>query len=221
MNPLPGVIVTWAESAEPLLSFIRYNIYRRELGDTDWNLIAFYADRSRVFHQDYETEWEVVYEYAITQISDAAGEEVESDFPDAVQSSSTWNNLFIHDRDTPSYFAELLVQGQRISGPDIEVTYLTPFNSSLPSAHVGNKLTRVFSASLTGQWDHSSGFLSKEQYNAMKALAERQIGGSVLVARHPSDIFLYCILEGLTREDKDYNFSQSLQLREVRNEADE
>lgn len=222
MDPLPGVNLAWTESAEPLANFQRYMVYRRELGATAWELRKRITDRSLTSFQDNEVESGKLYEYDVTQVSDASGTEIESLHTTGVQASATFESLWLHDRNAPGYYAQLFIASQRIAGPRQDIAYLQPWSASVPTAHVGNMLARTYSATLRGQWNHSQGRLSAEQYRALVTLIERQKTGSVLVARQPLDVLLYCVIDsdGLERSDEAGNFSESLRLREVRSELE-
>lgn len=217
MNALPVIYLSWNQSTEPLASFLRYCVYRRELGEGEnaWLRLARITDRSRTYFEDHQAGAGVTYEYAVTQVSDSSGEEVESDFPTPVQASLTINSLFIHDAAAPEHYAELLAATQEVN-VEQDIAYLQPWSGQAPVAHVGNVEARTFVATVRGQWNHSNGAISREQYLALRNLQERQrTNGAVLVARQGRDIRLFCQLEMLRRADEAVNFSQSLRLKEV------
>ena len=214
MNALPGIQLSWDESTESLDTFLRYAIYRREQGET-WVRISRTTDRSRTYYADYTVAPGIIYEYAVTQIVDVAGDEVESDFPTAVQSSVTFGHLFIHDTNAPENYTELAVQAQQMA-PVQDIAYLQPFSTQTPSARVGNVQQAVYTASLAGAWDETDDAIAKGQWRALLNLMTRQrTYGAVLCARQTRDVRLFCMLEAPQRSDAPVAFAQTLQLREV------
>lgn len=218
MDTLPGISFSWTASVESPDNFLRYHVYRRELGETDWELRKVLTTQDYPTYEDYEVESGVTYEYTVTQWSDSTGEEIESDYATEVQLSITFSHMFLHDRYSPDYYAGMFISSQRISGPKQDVKWLQPYNLSKAIAHIGNQLYHEYSVSLEGQWDHDNGGLSREQYDALVALIGRQkSAGSVLVARQHSIGLLICQIDasGLDRQDRERGFSQTLRMREA------
>jgi hypothetical protein len=216
-DPLPGLYLTWDESSEPLASFLRYQVYRRELGETDWTALddGRITDRSLTSYQDFAVAGGVTYEYAVTQWSDSSGEELESDFPTAVQASLTIHDLFIHDITSPGNYAQVHVQQQSIDTAQ-DIQYLQTWEKQAPTAHVGNQKARSLDVPLLGQWLADGSSLNRDLYRALDSLIDRQrTEGSSMLARQGRDVFLYCVIDGFSREDSPMQFNQRLRLREV------
>ena len=134
MNALPGAYLTWTTSVEPLTSFLRYLVYRRKTGDTAYTRVGRITDRSLTSFQDYTLASGVSYDYAVTQVSSASGEEVESTFPTAATASVTIRSTFIHDVAAPANYVEILAEGQSVS-PEQDVAYLQVWGRNQPTAH--------------------------------------------------------------------------------------
>lgn len=220
MNGLPGIYLTWTESAELMTVFLRYQVYRRTLGqgDADWVALARgrITDRGLTFYQDYTVAAGVTYEYAVTQITEVGGEEVESAFPTAVQATATFSQLYVHDVAAPQNYANLMAQAQQVE-PVQEIAYLQPFSRTVPSARVGNVLQTVYRASLKGQWDHSAGELAREQWDALMTLLARQRdAGAVLCIRQGSGLRFFGVMEAPRRSDESASqFQEEVRFREV------
>ena len=151
MNALPGAYLTWATSVEPLTSFLRYLVYRRKTGDTAYTRVGRITDRSLTSFQDYTLASGVSYDYAVTQVSSASGEEVESAFPTAATASVTIRSTFIHDVAAPANYVEILAEGQSVS-PEQDVAYLQVWGRNQPTAHVGKRLANVIEVAGTRSW---------------------------------------------------------------------
>lgn len=215
MNALPGAYVTWTESAEPLEDFQRYILYRRELGDADWVARARITDRSITYFQDYRVGSGTTYEYAVTQVSDASGEEVESDFPTAASTVVTITSFFIHDDAAPENYVEVVAQGQRVTRkPDAQ--YLQVWGRQQPTAHVGQALSDGLQVSLRGVWNATADSVNRATWDGVKALMERQrLYGSVFMARQGRDVRAFCAIDSLDRTDEPMAFGLTVSLTET------
>lgn len=93
---LPHIRVTWAET-DTTDTFVRYNIYRRPGGETDWVRVAYVELRERLDYRDYNVASRVVYEYAVTVTTSVSGAEVENPKPTPVQGRVVFDWTYIHD----------------------------------------------------------------------------------------------------------------------------
>lgn len=98
---LPHVLVEWSASNTEQ-QFVRYNIYRRQAGETEYVRIAWVDLASRFDYRDYTAQSRVVYEYVVTISTLVAGEELESAIPAVpVQGSVIFDWTYIHDISNP------------------------------------------------------------------------------------------------------------------------
>ena len=210
MAALPGMYITWDESAESLDSFLRYQLYRREQGESDWLKLARITDRGITFYNDYTVASGTLYEYAVTQVKDVAGEEVESEFPTASQVSLTIRSLFVHDVASPAHYAEVLAQAQTKT-PEQDITYLQPWSARAPVAHVGARRQDVIEADYTASWADSLAV-----WEALADLQARQRdNGAVLMVRQYRGIRVFAALDGSSRSDNGVLYTTRLRFREV------
>jgi hypothetical protein len=213
---LPAIFLSWDASAEPLSTFLRYQVYRRVAGDTDWTKMARITDRSLTTWTDYEIEGLVVYDYAVTVVADVSGEEIESAFPTAVQSLVTINSLFLHDQAAPEHYVQMAVQADTIA-PQQVMTFVQPRGQSDPIAHVGRTLSKQLSFSFTGQWTATDSTRNSDVWDALEELQLRQqTNGSTLVCRTTRGVFAYCVITDMPRTDQPMQYGVSLKLQRVK-----
>lgn len=215
--PLPRVYLTWAESAESLDAFLRYQVYRRvQNSGADWSKRARITDRGITFWSDELVASGVTYEYIVTQVIDVAGEEVESDEPSAVSGVVVINDLFIHDVRDPSNYAQVHVPAQQVRVVQ-PVAFVQPWSRQAPTAHVGNVQYTEYSVSMTGIWDAASNpELAQEQWDALVALVTAQrTSGAVLMARQGRGVALFGLLEGPQRSDAPLTIAEEIRFRET------
>lgn len=196
MNVLPRVELAWTESAEPMASFQRYLIYRRKQGDAAWTLIGRITDRSLTSFHDFTVSSGVTNEYAVTQVSDASGQEIESAKPAAASASVTIRSTFIHDQASPAHYVEILAEAQNVT-PEQEVAYLQLWGRSQPTAHVGARLARVIAVSGTRSW-----LANTDVWTAIEDLQTRQrANGATLCLRQNRIPKVFGQIAGASRDD--------------------
>lgn len=90
--PIAGYVeLTWDSSAKDA-SFVRYNVYHRVVGATDWEFLGTTSQSSEIYQfRDYTMGSGRTYEHAITQVAVRFGEEVESYRPGE---NRVFNNSF-------------------------------------------------------------------------------------------------------------------------------
>lgn len=178
-SPLPRVYLSWAQSAESLDAFLRYQVYRRiqDSGD-DWSKRARITDRSITFWSDELCASRVTYEYIATQVIDVAGEEVESDEPSAVSGTVVIRSVFIHDVRAPEEYIEYLSTAQE-EALTPQVAFVQPYSSRTPIAHAGPAEARQFRLGTTVTWEDDG-----QLWEDIKALVRRQYThGAVFMLR--------------------------------------
>lgn len=211
MNALPNIYLTWDPSTESLDTFLRYQVYRRELGASEWTKLARITDRGVAYYNDYGARSGTTYEYAVTQVKDVAGEEVEGVFPAPVQAQLAIVSIFVHALASPSVYAEL--DADRASyAREQDIAYVLPASRRVPTPHVGRRRQRVVRAEMGDEaWDDSA-----EIWRAVEDLQEAQYAlGSKLMLRGPRDLAFVAALESPERDDRHVAYGASLTLREV------
>lgn len=85
--------------------FIAMNLYRRVIGDTTWTLIHQWFDPTKqMWYRDYLPGSNSTYQYAVTQMVDRFGDQVESDVnaDDVIQITPSSINYWLLDPDNQS-----------------------------------------------------------------------------------------------------------------------
>lgn len=205
---LPGIYISWDESAEPLPTFIGYRVYKRELGETSWVNIELISDRSRPYTTVYSVKSGTVYELGVSVVAEVSGDEVESSIS-TVQSSVVFVDSFLHDAVSPGYYTDLNVT-QQAYPVDQDVQFVQPAGRSAPIAHVGRRRVKNFRLTLGAEL-HDQG-----PWDALEMLVDRQFSaGSVLCYRDALGTLLYCQLLGPSRADQPVIYGTQLELRQV------
>lgn len=205
---LPGIYLSWDESAEPLPTFIGYRVYKRELGVTAWTNIELISDRSRPYTTVYGVKSGQVYEIGVSVVAEVSGDEVESTIS-TVQSSVVFTDSFLHATDSPGSYTDLNVTGQ--SYPvEQDVQFVQPAGRSAPIAHVGRRRVKNLRLTIGAEY-HASG-----PWAALELLVDRQYSnGSVLCYRDGLGLLVYCQLVGPQRTDQPMVYGAQLELRQV------
>ncbi len=208
---LPHAYLTWTESAVALADFLRYQVYRRVQGDTSWTKIARITDRSITFYQDYNIGGESdTYEYAVTQVQDVSGDEVESAFPAAVSVTVTIDSVFVHDVANPDYYIEIIGDAQRVEMQP-QLAYVQPWSRRSPTAHVGPGLGQAYEVVWRTSWEDRA-----NAWRTLVTLLERQKdNGSVFMVRQGRDVRSFCAIEPSGRGDEFVAYDGRLTLRET------
>lgn len=193
MNPLPQAYITWDESAVDLTSFLRYQVYRREFGDTAWTKIQRINERGRTYHSDFEQWPGITYEYSVTQVVSVGGDEIESAFSDPIQSSIDTQNLFIHLRNNPGVYAELEVMDLD-DGQSPDIVFQQPRASQWPTAYVGLARPRAATFEADAAWPDKRAI----EDAALALLAGQGAAGGV-VARWYASPGLYGVLTAFSQ----------------------
>lgn len=137
---LPFVRLTWdeAEVTTPGASFIRYNIYRREAGqsESDWVRIATITDVETISYEDYCIPPRTVCEYAVTQSESISGASIESDKPDPVTALVEFNWAYLHNvADPTEYVIFFSLDGMEEITQDVQVR--AAWGRQAPTAFIG------------------------------------------------------------------------------------
>lgn len=196
MNALPGVYLTWDPSEEAADSFLRYQVYRRLVGDTSWSKLARITDQAVAFYSDYRVPATGDdYEYAVTQVIDVGGEEVESEFPSLVSASTLARSTFLHPVSMPERYVEYLANVSAVAITP-EVVYLQPWSRRLPTAHISPVQRREYQVDA-----HQSWLDYRELWETMRDFVDLQYdAGAVFLLRH-ARTHAYVQIDSLNRED--------------------
>lgn len=213
-DTLPGIRVSWAESAEPLASFLRYEVWRRVQGETEWKVVALLRARSLTSYTDLRVAGGTVYEYAVVVVGEVSGEPIYSPISDVVSGMAVIKSTFIHDAQDPSYYVQLSAQ-QNAHEPDQAMTFVQPRGALDPVAHIGRTLTTTLTFTLLGQWADAKASRNGEAWDALVALQMRQREGSILVCRAANGVLAYCVISDLQRTDRVEQVSYTVKLQRV------
>lgn len=209
---LPHIYVQWTQSTEDPTTFLRYHIYRRRFGDTEWTLKKQVSDQTDTSWEDFSVQSGVLYEYDVTQIVDVAGDEVESAFSDnPAQVQLDWLWLFLHNVDDPGQYAAIPIEQQQLNDTS-EMQFLTPYGRTSPTAFIGRRRDRTLSFNLNDSWVDT-----QEIWRALVELADEQRETApTLLARQGWDVHMFCQLDrGLARSDARVMTTVGVSLREV------
>lgn len=195
-NPLPGAYLTWEPTEESGDAFLRYQVYRRLSGDTAWTKIARITDPSVTFYSDYRVPATGdEYEYAVTQVIDVGGEEVESDFPSSVAAATLARSSFIHPVTQPERYVEYLAEANSVAVTP-EIAYVQPWGRSLPTAHVSPVRRREYQLGTRRSWlDDRALWDSLLDFIDLQATS-----GAVFLLRH-ARTHAYVQIDAVNRDD--------------------
>lgn len=196
MNALPGIYLTWEASAESGDTFLRYQIYRRKVGETDWLKIARITDQSVLFYSDYRVPATGdEYEYAVTQVIDVGGEEVESEFPSAVSTSTLARSTFLHPVLLPEQYIEYFAEANSVAVTP-EIAYVQPWSRRLPTAHVSPVRRREYQLGSRRSW-----LDDRQLWESLQDFIDLQYdGGAVFLLRH-ARTHAYVQIDAINRDD--------------------
>lgn len=212
---LPRMYITWDESSEDLDTFLRYQVYRRVVGETDWSKRARINDRGITFWDDTVAHSGVDYEYVVTQVIDVSGEEIESDYPSPVGGTVNIQSVFIHDVRAPENYVQMSGASQEVQ-TNQPISYVQPWSRRVPTAHVGHVLNHTYTFSMIGVWDEEDSSINKETWRALETLIDRQHEfGSVLMVRQAHDIAYFGVIESLRRSEAPILTTQPITFRET------
>jgi hypothetical protein len=214
VNANPNIYVTWEESAEPLISFLRYEVWRRVQASpaNDWVKIARISDRARTSYQDFLSgSYGTTYEYDVTvAANDSAGNEISSDHTAGVAVSMVIRSFFLHDVAAPEHYAEVRGNGAEVE-PQQELELVQVWARRTPTAHVGPRRARGIGISALRGWDAEN-----DAWLALVDLQARQYEtGAVLCLRGYRDAPTFCVIRGMARSDEGVLWSIALDLAEV------
>lgn len=211
MNPLPGAYIQWDESEVSLDVFLRYQVYRREQGVEAWTKVARLTSRAENFYTDYTVEDNTVYEYAVTQVQDVAGDEIESAFPEAVQVTVHIRSLFIH---CIAVLGGVYAEFEYSPGGEqttLDVALVRAWDNPRPTAHIGPGRGRTYHGSSVIPW-YDKDVIER----AMIDLYDHQEMGHQMMARWYRGKRMFCVIQATSQEYDTGEVSWSIQLTETR-----
>lgn len=190
MNALPGISLSWNQSAEPIGTFQRYQVYRRVSGQTAWTKAARLQDRAATSYIDYTAVCGVLYEYAVTVVGVVGTEELESAFPAPVSGSVSFIQSFLHIAGEPGSFAALDVANDQLVVTQ-PVSFVQVRGRPAPTPHVGTQEYVVNTFNLV----NSHFELDREVRDTVTVLISRQrTTKSTLYYRDARGLAMYCHL---------------------------
>jgi hypothetical protein len=213
MDALPNIYVTWTESAEPLTSFLRYQVYRRRAASPPEEpiVLATISDRAVTSYQDFHASSGVRWQYNVTVVGlDTAGEEIESAFGEWVEVELAIRSFFLHVVGKPERYVEVLGNTAELE-PQQEVELVELWSRPAPSAHTGERDGRVVRITTEAYWPEE-----REVWEALLAVRREQIAnGAVLCLRGYRDEVMFGALVSLPRADSPEVFTYEIEFHET------
>lgn len=186
---LPVALLQWTVSTVSLASFIRYSVYRREVGqtDNDWLRIAKIADRAQASYYDFNIASAISYEWTVTQVETIATSETESAKGTPVPATALFQSAFLHDTASTANYMEVTPQSPQESVVQ-DITFIQTWGRRTPTAHISSvqESSRV-DASFT--WDNTDG-----QWSALRRLLVNQRLGHTMCYRDRRGLKLFCTI---------------------------
>lgn len=213
--PLPAVQLTWDASLLSPDVFLKYHVYRRPAGG-DYARVGIVSNLEAATFTDYAVPPGVVSEYAVTQVENQGGNEVESRFPELpVQAFVDFQSAFLHDVRNPSRYLQIAPNALSET-PSPGLRYKQSFARDLPVAHIGYGRGRTFSIDFRAIWDRTGGARSDEAWRALMTLIDiQQSEKTTFLLRHGRGISAYVQIDAGNRRESITNYDSSVTLREV------
>lgn len=184
-DTLPGVLVEWDQivpgGGE---TFVRYRVYRRKGGETDWTCIASIATIATVVFTDYAIASRIVYEYAVIWEATVGAETLFSARQTPPPNARTvFDFTWIHDVATPSQCIRIDNESGRQTARQA-LDFGQTWGRTSPVAYAGEALERVLSINgLDLQRKHPA------EWSKFEELVTSQADGTI-----------FCIRKGIDRE---------------------
>lgn len=214
-DPLPGVQLTWDASLLSPDVFLKYHVYRRPAGG-EYTRVGIVSSLEGPTFTDYSVPPGIVSEYAVTQIENQGGNEVESMFPELpVQVFVDFQSAFLHDVRSPSRYIQIAPNALS-EQPSPGLRYKQSFGRDLPVAHIGHGKGRTFSIDFRAMWDRTGGALSDEAWRGLLDLiAWQQQSKAVFLLRQGTGISTYVQIDAGNRRQGIGVYDGAVTLREV------
>jgi hypothetical protein len=216
-NPLPAIKLDWDESLEPINTFLRYEVFRRNHGQDDlsWTKRVRINARGTITWTDYAVVSGQLYDYVVRVIRSDGGDEVSSDDPAFIQSFVPFTSTFIHAVGNEETYAELIAQSSQIK-PIQPMTMVPLRGAPDPVVHIGSNLGRSFSLTLIGDWGNLQSNISRDVYAALEALQDAQAGGAPLCLRTGGGDFAYAVITDMPRQRTAASWGLTLALTRIK-----
>ncbi len=106
---LPGLMVCWAQPSVPVgTAFMRYEVMRRPVGETDYTRIALVTNFATLCYTDFCTTSRQTYEYSIRwRVTTATAQVVSDDQDPPVGDNVAFDFLFLHLEKDSSFVVRL------------------------------------------------------------------------------------------------------------------
>jgi len=208
--------VTWDESLESVDDFLRYQLWRRVQGETEWSKRARITNRGITFWDDTIAHSSTVYEYGVTQVIDVSGEEIESEMSGVVSAELTIVDIFLHDVFAPENYVQVQTptHTRAVTQP---ITFVQPWSRRAPTAHISHVISSTYKFGTNDVWN-------EEQWLGLLNLMDRQHeSGAVLMVRQDHDIAMFGQMEsplGLSENGAIANSSVNFRETYYREEVD-
>jgi hypothetical protein len=145
----PHLHLSWAESSEA--DFVRYEVWRRKNGETDYARIAIITEKTTVAYDDYRVDLKSTWEYVMKQVKLVIDDEVPSN-PSAMVSAALGilGSAYLHDTtDEVATYVALQLSPDRSFRHHIDHSVRFPWGSTKPVEVVGEAEWWTFQISAT------------------------------------------------------------------------
>lgn len=164
---LPGLRIGWdAVAPSSPWSFIEYNVYKRERGAAEWRRVHIEREIGKTEWTDYSVKSTLEFDYAVTWVASNAftGEILESNKQSPAMSGMVvFNAIYLHEAGDPTRFIKLSSGHAQVSANQ-NITYDRARGRSLPTAYVGQLLSKKITVDSVPQWDRDLwDFIAQEQ----------------------------------------------------------
>lgn len=156
MLSLPGLHLEWEDvTVPPGSAFAQWNVYRRPAATTDafgdsvaagsWTRIAVIESQATLEYDDFNTEDEIEYEYAVTWIANTAGTLLESDKQaDPPGDAADYPYAWLHRLDDPAKYCLVRPKPSASYKPQQGIEFADVRGRETPTAFIDeNEATRI------------------------------------------------------------------------------
>lgn len=172
------VLIDWSATVADS-QFIRWNIYRRQVGDTSWTLLMTTNDISVVQYQDYLAGAGSQWEYAVTQSAARSGYILDSAQVASAVVSTTGTHYWLIDPLTPSN----CLQVSNVVGDSYSDEYQQEALAIIGRGRKVNQGTRFgYTGTLEAQFRDDLILTARQKREALQALKDQ---GTTFYLRNP------------------------------------
>lgn len=210
MDVLPVAFLQWDESTLDVAEFLRYEVWRRRQGESDFVKIARIEDITQAFYTDSTIRSGEVTEYTVTQVQDFSGEEVSSDPATPQGVVMTWGKVFLHDVTNPGFYTAMPANAMTRRAVQ-DIGFVQPWNRRQPTAQIGNQDYETFTVMAPGIWS-----TDRDWWRGLRSVVSRQVNnGAMLMIRGGRDVGHFVAVVDSGRTDDPSQFDADVELTEV------